>query len=925
MIWKKTIIIGIYIIFFSSVLFGQEWKIALDKTDQYIDQQNYSAALTFAESALKLAGKELGKKHPNYAIILGRIGQIYFYMGDYNKAIDYFIQEKDLKKEVLGPNHPSYAAALHNLTTVYQKLSRYREAEPLLLEALRIKKETVGENDSSYAMSLHNLALNYQETGNYAEAEKNYLKAIEIKKNVLGESNESYANSIISLGSLYQKLGNYEKALSLTKKAADIYVKVLGDDNPQTVQAESKLASLYMETGNHDKAEEILKRNENFQKNILGKDHPDYAQTLYNLGVLSWETKDYDKAEQYFQKSKEIVEKRLGNTNQLYSSCLNALGVLNWRSGNLEKAYQYFSEATYLKEQLFGENHPDFAMMLHNLAGVLKDMKQYKLAEENYKRAFDLYAKQLKDYFPFLSDNEKAKYYARMKVKFELFDNYVLQRGRDNPKLIEYMYNYNLITKAILLNSSKKVRRIILESNDKGLIDKYRKWIGIKEDLSVLYEMPVFGRKQKGQNIDSLENLANTLEKEISLKSHEFEKEYDKKSVTWKDIRNVLDKNEAAVELIRFRFFNSGEWSDTVFYAALIVKHDTKDHPDMVIINNGKELEDLYIKYYKKSIRHKLKDIYSYKEFWEKIDEKLDGVKTVYLSQDGIYNVLNPETLQKPDGSYVIDDKNIVVVTNTRDLLNKHKEKKDDNKIACLFGSPDFTKIINPGDRPPKNAQEIPDLPGTKSEIDKIKGYLLNSKWKTEIFLGDNASEQNFKNIKNVGLLHLATHGFFDKNTGDDYHKSLFGVDFNKAVNNPLLRSGLLLTGSANYLGKNGIESSSTGNNGILTAYEAMNLNLEGTKLVVLSACETGLGEIQNGEGVYGLQRAFLIAGVDAVIMSLWKVDDLATQELMADFYRNWLESGDLKDAFKKAQMMIKNKYKYPYFWGSFVLVEGLK
>ena len=132
------------------------------------------------------------------------------------------------------------------------------------------------------------------------------------------------------------------------------------------------------------------------------------------------------------------------------------------------------------------------------------------------------------------------------------------------------------------------------------------------------------------------------------------------------------------------------------------------------------------------------------------------------------------------------------------------------------------------------------------------------------------------------------------------------------------MKSGLLLSGSANYL-QNKIELS--GENGILTSYEAANLSLEGTELVVLSACETARGEIQNGEGVYGLQRAFQTAGAQSIIMSLWKVDDEATQQLMTSFYQNWTKGVSKNEALKQAQLSLKAKYPHPYFWGAFVMM----
>jgi CHAT domain-containing protein len=181
------------------------------------------------------------------------------------------------------------------------------------------------------------------------------------------------------------------------------------------------------------------------------------------------------------------------------------------------------------------------------------------------------------------------------------------------------------------------------------------------------------------------------------------------------------------------------------------------------------------------------------------------------------------------------------------------------------------------------------------------------------------ATEANIKAVKGPTLMHIATHGYFLADTQSA--GSAMGVDLDNAKNNPLLRSGLILAGAPDPNKEEQAVDLQSNDNGILTAYEAMNLNLEGTDLIVLSACETGLGEVKAGEGVYGLQRSFLVAGANALIMSLWKVDDEATQMLMTNFYSNWTKTGNKLKAFKQAQLQLMAKYKEPYYWGAFVMM----
>ena len=271
-----------------------------------------------------------------------------------------------------------------------------------------------------------------------------------------------------------------------------------------------------------------------------------------------------------------------------------------------------------------------------------------------------------------------------------------------------------------------------------------------------------------------------------------------------------------------------------------------------------------------------------------------------------MYNQINLYTLKNPTTGFLINQYDIVLVGNAKDILAKGgKANAASQKNAILIGYPDY------------GSGKIPELPGTKTEVENINKILKSSGYRVTEFIQKNASEANLKSAKKPSVLHIATHGYFLQ----DVEKARWpiGVNSENANDNVLLRSGLMLSGAseADKL----TSSLDSNNNGILTSYEAMNLDLRGTNLVVLSACETGLGEIKAGEGVYGLQRAFLMAGADALIMSLWKVDDAATQQLMTNFYTNWIKIGDKHKAFKQAQLQLMTKYKEPYYWGAFLMI----
>ena len=323
------------------------------------------------------------------------------------------------------------------------------------------------------------------------------------------------------------------------------------------------------------------------------------------------------------------------------------------------------------------------------------------------------------------------------------------------------------------------------------------------------------------------------------------------------------------------------------------------------------------------------------------------------MSPDGEYNQLNLATLYNPETNmYLIDEMNLQIVGSTRDIINKKAYVPIANN-AVLFGNPKYdldaeqynnqlsafheehahqeepelTTMLDESDYASKVERSMIDslsrsgiskLPGTEKEVKNISKMLSNNNWHTRIYTGNTALEEVVKAQKSPRILHIATHGVFLKDV--EKEESHFGMETKKLVENPLLKSMLIFAGAENTLNKT-VPNNSETDDGLLTAYETMNLNLDNTELVVLSACETGLGDVQNGEGVYGLQRAFYVAGARTLIMSLWTVNDQTTQELMTTFYEEWLSGKTKREAFIEAQQKLKKIYKYPYYWGAFVMV----
>lgn len=890
----------------------------------YRSENKFDQAEKLLDRTLKAYKSAVGEKNILYITTLSTLAGLYTSTGQYNKAETIYGECKKLLLETVGEKNLNYADLLSNMAFLYDEMGRYDLAESNLKLCLTITKDLVGEKHELYATSLNNLALLYKNLGHYEQAEPMYKQALSIRKEVLGENHPDYGASLNNLAEFYESVNRTKEALPLYIQASQITKSVYGEQHHEYALSLNNLANIYDETEQYDKAEQHYRQSLVIMKNVLGETHAEYASTLHNLAFLYMDLgtelklnlkikeseAKYKEAEILFKRDLEIIKSSLGPNHPNYAKALSNLAVLYEHMERYPEAEVNYLEALRIRKDKLGDHHPDYTKTLVNLANVSTVMKKYPEALNYWKQTIANYKEEIRKYFPSMSEREKEAFYNTLKARFEQFNSFVTLRYTADPALLTEMYNAQLATKAILFNSSNKVRQRILGSNDQVLIESFKKWQSAKEYLAQVYVLP---KSEVKINIDSLEQKTNELEKELSLKSELFKTANDAQSYTWQDVQKTLKSGEAAVELIRFRkykadmggtyvTYNEGEGKqqkDSVYYAALIVTPETKNNPQIVLLKNGMDLETRYIIYYRNTIKFNLPDEFCYANYWSKIAAAIPGTTKVYFSPDGIYNNINLLSIYNPaTKKYVIDEIEIQNVTNTKDLITAKPIASASKKIV-LMGDPDFGS--HSGTASFRSGQ-LKRLPGSGEEVKKIATVVNSNNWAGSLYIGAESSEEQVKEVKDVKILHIATHGFFepdpDKNS-------------DKAGDNPLLRSGLYLSGS----------SKAAGEDGKLTAYEAMNLSLDNTEMVVLSACETGLGTVKNGEGVYGIQRALRVAGARSIIISLWKVDDIATQKLMVMFYEEWLKTANKRKSFITAQNKLRSEYKDPLYWGAFIIV----
>jgi tetratricopeptide (TPR) repeat protein len=979
----------------------------------YSDMGDYKAAESYYKQAFDIKKQALGEEHPDYAVSLMNLGTLYSDMGDYKAAEPYYKQALDIKKQALGEEHPDYADALMNLGALYSDMGDILSAEPLCKQSAEIYKKAFGEMHPDFASSLNNLGTVFAKMGDYQYAEQYYKQSLEIRKQALGEEHPDYGGGLMSLGLLYFDMGDYQSAELLFKQFLNIYKKVLGDEHPDYAVGLMSLGSLYFTMGNYHSAEPLYKQSLAIKKNIFGEEHPDVARSLNNLGMLYSnmgdyqtaeplfkqslairknifgdehpevarslmsiavfysEMDDYQSAEPFYKQSLEIYKKALGDEHPEYADGLMNLGSLFSNMGDYKAAEPYYQQALEIRKQALGEEHPDYLSSLNNLGTMYSEMSDYEPAASFYKLCLHQKLKLLYSNFSWLLEFEKSAYWQQEKDFYEIMNSFSVSAVDSVLSCTELSYNANIISKSLLLETSRELDQAISQSSDQDLKAQFAE---MKQLRKLYSKMQSEGSTNK-EVMEHCKIQADSLDKILVNKIGEYAASKRKFEITWKDIQSSLTSTDAAIEFARYY-----DEKDSLYkYMALVVRPDY-EYPKLVTLGEEDAIRT--------AVQNKdLSTLYN--EAWKGIDSLLVGVKRVYFSPSGEINNISFSALCIEEGNELVaanNQKNRGVVTGNNNtptkacnavLMDKYelhqltttrfladgtltKEKPMQPSLALVGGInfddiPDKTNEAEKeqsnedlafhanlnkrsastngkkrGKRSSSNyGKRMEPLPGTKEEVENIAGLPNITNWKVQTKSDKKAGEYEFKKeleTKAPGVLHIATHGFAFP---DEAKKESKLIDENqmstyKASEDPMVRCGLMLGGSnISWTGNPQKMIEKTGDDGILTAAEVANLDLSNTKLVVLSACETGLGKIEGSEGTFGLKRGFKLAGVEQMIVSLWSVPDKETMELMTLFYSDLTKTLNPVTSFEKAQKEMRNKYPTePEKWAGFVLVR---
>jgi CHAT domain-containing protein len=703
------------------------------------------------------------------------------------------------------------------------------------------------------------------------------------------------------------------------------------------------------------------------------------AVALNNLAALYSDQARYGDAAPLLRRALDIDEKTFGPEHPAVAARLNSLGEDYFHQGRYADAEPLLRRALALREKESRPLHPSESLALENLAALLYAEAKPAQAEPWFDQAFETLARQFQYYFTYMSEKERLAFLATVQYRLPEYFSFCLTYREKFPELAGRMYDTVLWEKGFIAQSAAALQAKIRSSGDAESLRVLDRLTEKKTELARLISPTTADEPtttadqqkdaQRRKRITELTQEVNDLEKELVKRSGALAEERRLARVTWQQVRDALGKDEAAVEIVSFPFYDAKGGPSPTQFVALVVTPDSAQ-PKMIVLAESTESADTAMRDYRLLVsgaqRTPALGNKFYEAFWRPLEAALGNAGRVYVATDGVLNEVSLGVVPRGDGKLLMEGYDLHMVSSTKDLLRTlHPSAGND---ALLVGNPQFllsaeehraavaqqraqhgkpaaalqASAPDPFARlsadvtlkrgecdpsPPQGGVLCP-LPGTGLEVQGIAALLREKSWQVVIDQQVNALQEAVEATQHPRVLHLSTHGFFLTDTNPRRREDPSTADQNTLdplTEDPMLSSGLFFAGADRVLG--GGPPLADADNGVLTAYEAATLNLQGTELVVLSACETGLGRTEAGEGVFGLRRALQEAGAEAVLMSMWAVPDRETQELMTLFYGNWLSGISKHEAFRKAQLIeretVKDRYgqDLPLYWGAFVLV----
>ena len=947
----------------------------------YFEQGRFEEAIPLFESCLKIYALNEKTRSVSYAETQRSLATALEKLTQYDRVLPLLRDSVEIKKQAWGAADDRYILALFALAKTCQLRGELEEAQSYLETITSVNAQKFGKGALQYLDPMQILARVLQEQGAYTKAEALLLEGKSIVEQEQGTHNLDYATLTHNLGEVWNHLGQYGRSEEILEVALSLKETFFGVEHEEYAHTLNNLSIAYIHNGKTKEAESALLQAQAIMKTTLGQEHEDYGHVLSNLGDLYLDTGRYPEAIPIFLETLELDEKLRGPNHPTVALSHSALGLICHYTRQPELAEKFYLNSLAILMEFPHVNLRQLSTVAYRYAFFLDQLKMDivkddpEMAAETLKQCrlyYYLGLSKFSDYLsgqlPAQSEREKqalAEMYGDMVNGYALF---VAQHHATVPAITQSLYQFFLTRKGILGYSTRHMRRVLSDGGQEELKNDFEAWLEIRKKLADSYEQLEAHADEK-----AWEAQANELEKRLSQHSHEFANNQALTRTSWQDIRQKLQPHEVAIETLRTTTYNQQAQKFIAKYLFLIILPEThpQSAPVLLTHSHGDELEGTLRERYKSYTYSQAQSDPSFRSlyvdetdpyfsehaerelfegYWGTLHRFLasfPAIRKIYFSPDGIYPLINLQVLKNPQtGQWLGDTYEFHLVTSTRDLLNLPPPQPltSPTSQAVLLGNPNYEQLAPRMENTPEEVAgealrslnftqgtDISPLPATQLEIQEIEELLSAQGWDTQVYEQSTANETELKKVTQPQLLHLATHGYFipqprqEERDPSQAPPSFLGKSDSsrgkRRTTSPLLHSGLLLAGASQTLQvppRERIHSE-----GIFSAYDAANLNLLGTELVVLSACETAEGEVVHGEGIYGLQRAFLLAGAQSVICSLWRVSDEATRTLMVHFYRFWLGSRDVRKAFQQAQQELRKTHPHPFYWGAFVVVGG--
>jgi CHAT domain-containing protein len=842
--------------------------------------------------------------------------------GNYVDARKSIEQALDISENTLGKEHPYVATLLYHLAIYYDDKQDSARSISCFERALAIRTKSLGEEHPLTIDAMQWLAYAYYHANENAKAQLLADRALQLSQKVLGPNHLLVARCLHILGYI---TGDRVKSEELLGQALIVAEKTVGPEDRFVATALNSLGILNTDKGDLERAESFLLRAKKIKDNSLGPENISHVVSLTNLGVIARQKKDYILAEENYRKAIAIVEKAFGPENPRLAQVLNNIGNIYRAKGDYTKALEAHLRVLRIWENTKGPYHPMTLLCLGNIAKTYAADGNLTEAINFQSRVDSVIERNIELNLAFGPERQKLFYLNRMSERTDRTISLNAQLAKNDPaasalSALTILQRKGRVLDAMSENFASLRQRSTAE--EQTLLTQFN---DTTEQLARLVlngpQTKTFEEYQK--TISKLEEKKERLEAEISRRSAEFQAQ--SQQVTLEAIQALIPANTALVEFAVYRPFDPKAESNTEAYKeAHYIAYVLHQRGEVLWHDIGDvETIDTAIDSFRQALGNsERKDV---KELARALDEKimqplrpmLGNATQLLISPDGALNLIPFEALVDNQNRYLLENYLCSYLTSGRDLLRLQFERQSKTAPVLvanpMFGgrNPAITDVqqqeLSKNIRSVTTASDLSKvyfapLSGTGEEARAIKTFFKEA----TVLTGKEATESKLKQISAPRILHIATHGFFLTDVSSSKNPDT-------TIQNPLLRSGLAFAGA---------NARQSGNDdGILTALEASGLNLWGSKLVTLSACDTGLGPVKNGEGVYGLRRAFFLSGTESLVMSLWSVSDYAGREMMTNYYKNLKQGLGRAEALRavKLKMMKDSRRAHPFFWASFI------